>query len=219
MVDSKDTSGIYADGSGYNACLDDAQVQAEVDAVAAASKLPHDLAHIYVLYLPKHVESCIPAGPTNGPAGSNFCTINYQPSATYCAYHGEDPSNAVYANMPYPIYQSAVGFTCGSDATGAGFGTVESPNGKPDADVEISPSSHEISEAITDSDTQTGWYDATGNEIGDECAYVYGRARGGPGRMYNQVINGQHFLTQKEFSNNDFFITGGGCVQNANDEA
>ena len=37
--------------------------------------------------------------------------------------------------------------------------------------------------------------------------------------MYNQVINGRHYLTQEEFSNNDFFITGGGCVQNANDEA
>ena len=30
---------------------------------------------------------------------------------------------------------------------------------------------------------------------------------------------GQRFLTQEEFSNNDFVITGGGCVQCAKDEA
>jgi len=118
----------------------------------------------------------------------------------------KDPTDFVDANMPYPIHQSAVGFTCGSDATGARFGTVESPNENPDADDEIRPTSHEISEAITDPDTQTGWYDATGNEIGDECAYVYGRARGGPGRCTTR-ISGRHFLPQEKFSNNDFIIT------------
>ena len=29
-------------------------------------------------------------------------------------------------------------------------------------------------EAITDPDTETGWYDSSGFENGDECAYVYG---------------------------------------------
>jgi hypothetical protein len=46
-----------------------------------------------------------------------------------------------------------------------------------------------------------------------------GPVQGGPGRLYNQVIFGQRFLTQEEFSNRDFFITGGGCVQAAQDEA
>jgi hypothetical protein len=214
QVASTDTTGIYADGSGYSACLDDAQVQAEVDRVSAARGLPHNLSHIYVIYLPKHVESCFDPGSTTTSA--NACTINYQPSAAYCAYHSEDPNHAVYANMPYPIYTSKVGFTCGSDGV---FGTVESPNGNPDADVEISPSSHEISEAVTDPDTQTGWFDSSGFEIGDECAYVYGSTQGTPGRLYNQVINGFHFLTQEEFSNRDFAITGGGCVQSASAEA
>ena len=138
-VASTDTAGIYADGSGYNSCLDDAQLQAEIDSVTAARGLPHNLSHIYVLYLPKHVESCFFAGSTTTSA--NACTINYQPSAAYCAYHSEDPSNAVYANMPYPIYSSKTGFTCGTDIN---FGVVESPNGNPDADVEISPTSHEV---------------------------------------------------------------------------
>ena len=214
QVAGTDTTGIYADNSGYNACLDDAQVQAETDRVTAARGLPHTLAHIYVMYLPKHVESCFNAGSTTTAA--NACTINYQPSAAYCAYHSQDPSGAVYANMPYPIYTSKTGFTCGTDVN---FGVIESPNGNPDADVEISPTSHEISEAITDPDTMTGWYDSSGFEIGDECAYIFGQTQGTSGRLYNQVINGFRFLTQEEFSNRDFAITGGGCVQSAAAEA
>lgn len=213
-VASTDRTGIYADGSGYSACLDDAQIQAEINRVTAAGGLAHNLSNIYVLFLPKHVESCFNAGSTT--TSSNACTINFQPSAAYCAYHSEAASSAVYANMPYPIYQSRTGFSCGSEGT---FGVVESPNGNPDADVEISPTSHEINEAITDPDTSTGWYDSSGFENGDECAYIYGATQGTAGKLYNQVINGFHFLTQEEFSNNDFAITGRGCVQAAADEA
>jgi hypothetical protein len=213
-VAGTDRTGIYADGSGYSACLDDAQLQTEINRVTAASGLPRNLAHIYVLYLPKHVESCFNPGSTTTSA--NACTINYQPSAAYCAYHSETASSAVYASMPYPVYNSGTGFSCGSESS---FGVVESPNGNPDADVAISPTSHEISEAITDPDTSTGWYDSSGYEIGDECAYIYGATQGTAGQLYNQVINGLHFLTQEEFSNNDFAVTGGGCVQAAVDEA
>ena len=61
-LESADTSKIYADGSGYNACLDDSQLQAEVNSVTAQHGLAHNLNHIYVLYLPKQVESCFTAG-------------------------------------------------------------------------------------------------------------------------------------------------------------
>jgi hypothetical protein len=213
-VARSDRTGIYSDASGYSACLDDAQLQAEINSVTAARSLPHNLSHVYVLFLPKHVESCFNPGSTTTSA--NSCTINHQPSAAYCAYHSEATSSAVYANMPFPVYQSGTGFTCGSEST---LGATESPNNNPDADTEVSPTSHEINEAITDPDTSTGWYDSSGFENGDECAYVFGATQGTAGKLYNQVINGLHFLTQEEFSNNDFAITGGGCVQAAADEA
>lgn len=203
-----DQANIYADKSGYDACLDDDQLQAEINHVTAVRGLPHNLSHIYVLFLAKHVESCFFAGSTTTAA--NACTINHEPSAAYCAYHSQATSNAVYANMPYPIYNSPVGFTCGTEKN---FGTIESPNGNPDADVEISPTSHEINEAITDPDTVTGWYDSSGFENGDECAYIFGQTHGQPGRLYNQVIGGFRFLTQEEFSNRDFLKTGNGCLQ------
>lgn len=207
-----DTAGIYADGSGYSACIDDAQVIAETNSVVSNAKLPQNLSHIYVLYVPKHVETCFNAGATS--TAKNSCTINYEPSAAYCAYHSEAGS-MVYANMSFPIYGSATGYTCGSDALPP-HTTIQSPNGNPDADTEISPTSHEVIEAETDPDTQTGWYDSVGYEIGDECAYTYGTMSGVAGQMYNQTINRDHYLTQEEFSNQSFFMSGGGCIQGEN---
>jgi hypothetical protein len=144
-------------------------VQAETERVIAANSLPVDFGHEYVLFLPKHVESCF--FNTDTTTANNVCTINHYPSAGYCAYHfiTQDTTQAVYANMPFPIYQGSVLFTCGSNSN-RNFGTIETPNGNPDADTEISPTSHEIMESITDPDTSGGWYDANGLENGDECA-------------------------------------------------
>lgn len=216
-VGKKDKSGIYVDGSGYTACLDDAQVITEIQNVITANNLPqNDYSHEYVMLTPKHVASCFYGLSTANK--HNVCTITHYPSAVYCAYHtmfgpNYPVSGTVYANLPFPIYQSPVGFTCGSDARG--HGTVESPNGQKDADVEVSPLSHEIMESITDPNTFNGWFDQAGFENGDECAYVWGPFSGTPGALYNQTINGHHYLTQEEFSNTDFAHTSGagGCVQ------
>jgi hypothetical protein len=206
-VATNDTTKIYSDGSGYNACLDDDQIIAETERVVTAQGLPRDFGHIYVMFLPQHVESCFFGGDTT--TAKNACTINHHKSAAYCAYHSQSPSGAVYANMPFPIYHSDAGFTCSSDAI---YPTVQTPNGNADADTEVSPTSHEIMEAITDPDVSTGWYDSSGFENGDECAYVFGATQGTTGALYNQVINGHQYLTQEEFSNKDFAATGGGCL-------
>jgi hypothetical protein len=211
QLNGHDKTGIYGDGSGYDACLSDDQIIGETDRVITDRGLPRDLSHIYVMYLPKHVESCFFPGGTS--TANNFCTINHEPSAAYCAYHSQAPSGAVYANMPFPVYASSVGFTCGSDAVYRA--TIETPNGDPDADTEVSPSSHEVMEAITDPDTVTGWFDSSGFENGDECAYVFGATHGPGGQLYNQTINNRHYLTQEEFSNADFARSGGGCLQHA----
>ena len=215
-VGKLDKSGIYADGSGYTACLDDAQITAEIQNIINALGLPqNDYSHEYVMFTPKHVASCFYGLSTANK--HNACTIDHYASATYCAYHSMMGSNwptfgTVYANMPFPVYQSPVGFTCGSDAHG--HGTIESPNNQKDADTEISPTSHEIMESITDPNVYNGWFDQAGYENGDECAYVYGAMSGTAGARYNQTINGHNYLTQEEFSNLDFANTSGagGCV-------
>jgi hypothetical protein len=211
FLNHKDRSGIYADGSGYDACISDPQVQAETASVVKAHGLPVNFSHIYVLFVPKHVETCFMNGSTGSiKKGFQGCTINHENTAAYCAYHFITASKMIYANLSYPIYASPVGFTCGSDAR---FPVVQTPNGNADADVQVSPTSHEIMEAITDPDVQSGWYDDFGFENGDECAYLFGTTHGAAGAAYNQVINGHHYLTQEEFSNRDFLNTGLGCLQ------
>ncbi len=214
-LNSRDTKAIYADGSGYNACIDDAQVQAETNSVVAANKLPINLSHIYVMYLPKHVEACFNPGPTTNV--KNACTLNYQPSVAFCAYHGQAANGLEYANLPFPIYLSGTGFTCGSNGRRAFPGVIETPNNNPDGDTVINPTSHEVNELITNPDnnglTASGWFDVAGFENGDECNFVYGTPQGDPGHFFNQVINGHHYLTQEEFSNSSFFASGGGCLQ------
>ncbi|HLK74957.1 MAG TPA: hypothetical protein VKU77_15065 [Streptosporangiaceae bacterium] len=209
-VAANDTSNIYADSSGYDACVDDDQVQAEVNRVIGVQGRPADLAHIYVMYLPKHVETCFFPGSTL--TNANACTINNQPSAAFCAYHSQATvGGAIYANMPFPIYNSATHFTCANNGRN-GFPVLESPNGNPDADTIISTTSHEVIESITDPEG-TAWFDAIGFEIGDECNFVFGPTNGVAGQLYNQIMNGHHYITQEEFSNKDFAVTGLGCKQ------
>jgi len=209
-VAAADTANIYADNTGYNACVDDDQVQAEVNRVIAAQGLPADLAHIYIVYLPKHVETCFFPGSTL--TNANACTINHEPSAAFCAYHSQATvGGAIYANMAFPIYNSATHFTCANNGRN-GFPVLESPNGNPDADTIISTTSHEVIESITDPEG-SAWFDAIGFEIGDECNFVFGPTNGVAGQLFNQVMGGHHYITQEEFSNKDFAVTGLGCKQ------
>ena len=210
-----DTSNIYGDLTGYDACLDDDQLIAETENVVNAKGLPRDFDHMYILFLPKGVESCFFPG-SNANGSGNVCTINHEDTAGYCAYHNFVPNDGlIYGNLPFPIFQSPVGFTCGSEAK---YPVNQRPNGNTNADVEVSPTSHEIMEAITDPEAFTvpggGWYDILTYENGDECAYQFGHTQGAFGQRYNQTINGNHYLTQLEFSNANFAATGGagGCL-------
>jgi hypothetical protein len=202
-----DSGSIYADNSGYTACVDDAQLTAETGNVLAANGLTSDLGHMYLVFLPQGVESCFgPDGSTN-----QACTINYTASSAYCAYHSAfgPGGSSIYAAMPFPVYYSGTNQSCSSEGTQLG---QQSPNGDVGADVELSPLSHEVAEAITDPHGDT-WYDSAGYENGDDCSYIYGTAQGTPGAMWNQTINGAHYLTQEEFSNADFVPGQAGCVQ------
>lgn len=196
-----DSGAIYSDNSGYSACLDDNQIATETSSVLTAHGLARDLGHLYVMFTPKGVESCFyPTGNAH-----QACTLNYTPSAAYCAYHSAFPSGLVaYAEMPFPIYQSGTHFTCNPK--------LQTPNSDLDADSEISPLSHEMSEAITDP-LGNAWYDKVGNENGDDCAYIYGHLAGTAGARYNQTINGAHYLSQEEFSNDDYVSGVSGCIQ------
>lgn len=163
-------------------CLTDGQLQTEIRNVVTANGLPTGLGYEYFVFTPKNVGSCF---------GSS-CAYSY-----FCAYHSNFLSGGnqiLYANMPYAAWEPAA---CGSG---------ESPNGN-DADSTINVTSHEHNETITDP-LGTAWYDSSGNEDGDKCAWNFGSALGGAsGAEYNQVINGDHYYLQQEWSNHS-----SGCV-------
>jgi hypothetical protein len=167
-------------------CLTDAQLQTEIAKFVKAKGLPTGLNHEYFLFTPKKVGSCTDATSTE-------CSFTY-----YCAYHSNFVNSAgqeiLYANMPYAAIDSS---NCGSG---------ESPNHN-DADSTLNVTSHEHNETITDP-YGTAWYDSSGNENGDKCAWNFGTPLGGSaGAEYNQVINGGHYYLQQEWSNHS-----SGCV-------
>jgi hypothetical protein len=182
--------------SGYDTCVTDAQVRAELRAVLAARHLPRGLAHFYPVFLPPGVET--QAGP------------GFNSGSSYCAYHGNAGAGGkqiLYGNEPYPTVNCYSG---------------QSPNGNPAADAAINPLSHELSETTTDPQVNSGrkaWRDHSGYEIGDLCSWAFGPPLGSSdpsarqSTEYNQVINGGRYYLQVEFSNYAFrrLGVGRGC--------
>jgi hypothetical protein len=138
------------------------------------------LGYEYFVFLGNGVSTCM----------GNSCFVS-----NFCAYHSSltDSSNGatvLYANMPYT----------GHNLTACGSG--QSPNGDSAADSTVNVTSHEANETITDP-LGNAWFDRTGYEIGDKCAWNFGSTSG----SYNQTINNAHYYLQQEWSNKN-----SGCV-------
>jgi hypothetical protein len=173
--------------AGGGKCITDAQLQTEVNNFVTAHGLPRGMSTMYFVYTPSGVASCFDSSGTQ-------CSTN-----VYCAYHsnlGSGSSGILYANMPYAGVSG-----CESD---------EYPNGSVPADSALNVTSHENIEAITDP-LGTAWFDSSGNEIGDKCAWNFGSPLGGgAGTEYNESIASGHYWLQQEWSN-----AASGCRQHA----
>ncbi len=166
------------------ACVNDSQIQAEIQKDISKAGWTAGPSHEFFLFTAKNIGSCT-------SVASYECAFT-----TYCAYHswiGSGSNVVLYANMPYA---DTVSQTCDSG---------QHPNGD-DADATINVTSHEHNETITD-EQGNAWYDSSGNENGDKCAWNFGSAQGASGAQYNQTINGAHYYLQQEWSN-----ASGGCV-------
>ena len=185
-----DTASFPASGcplyDGLPVCLTDTQIQNEVNSVIASQNWTKNGTNMFFLFTPQNVGSCF-------DSSGGTCAFTQ-----YCAYHGSTNSGAaIYANMPY---------------TGGMGGCDEGqyPNGSSNqADPTINVTSHEHNEAITDPQLNA-WYDNTGAENGDKCAWNFGALQGSNGSEYNQTINGHHYFLQQEWSNSNPNLT---CVQ------
>jgi hypothetical protein len=180
-------------------CLTDAQIQAELEHVAAVNHLRNGLTHELFLFTPPHVEGCF----TNN-AAQNYggCTAGIVPSslAAYCAYHQQTLASPMwfYADDPFET-----GVTLGGQLA---CESGHHPNGISDGAID-GGLSHELNESITDPIPNDAWTNGTGSnhgeEIGDQCQGQMGTPLGTHnGQPYNQVINGHFYWYQEEWSNN-----------------
>jgi hypothetical protein len=125
---------------------------------------------------------------------SGFCT-------RYCGWH----SHAAIAGEDIKIAFVGNPDRCPS----ACEEQLISPNGDSGADAMASVTTHEIMEATNDPDLNA-WYDTSGNESGDKCAWKWGPVTGILGNgAYNMTVAGHNWLIQMGWENAE----GGGCTQ------
>lgn len=196
-----DTDSYPANGcSAAPVCLTDDQLRAELQKYVEAHGLPTDLSHEYFILTPAGVESCYEAAGHSCSAGTKH--------AAYCAYHSYIPVGKgviVYANDPYV---ANLPLECD-------YGE-EHPNENPSDATIAGGLAHEHSESVTDPELNA-WHDNKEEEVADKCrtfkpATEYGEPLGKApdGADYNQVINGDLYLYQQVWSNEE-----GACEQRA----
>lgn len=185
-------------------CFTQSQEASEVQSFVSTHHLTTGRGVEYLLFTAQDVGSCF-------DSTSSTCAYT-----AYCAYHSSLNSSSasgeiVWANEPWE-YQ-----VTGCDLQYMGYGAGYPSQSQ--ADPEFSTLSHEISETMTDLNGNA-WFDASGNEIGDKCAYNYngsavaswtGLNNNGFG-YYNQVAGGTDYLMQYEFSDENSNGSTTGCV-------
>jgi hypothetical protein len=194
--------------TGMTACVTDRSLQAEIGKLIQAGKLPGPTAPgagttpIYFMITPVDVNVC---------TGGGQCASN-----SFCAYHSDFAYNggsALYASVPFSVFANNPK-GCQTDQ----YSIYETPVGSTgDQAYNVADDlSHELSETITDP-LINAWYSNGGLEVGDLCeAYgstvntrkglsplAYAPAFGTPskGVLYDQVINGDLYYNQTEYSN------------------
>ncbi len=195
----------------YPKCLTDTQLQAEITRLITADSLPTGIgpgAPYYQMLTPPNTDVCADAAD---------CADN-----AFCAYHSSftvPASQVLYAADPM-FYNGATAAQNPKACQSDGHAAVQSPGGDPLADVAIKYVSHEFNETVTDPVNGGGWWNSnTGLENGDNCNFfsatvdltnggnpkAFAPTLGGSasGTLYDQVINGNHYYTQTEWSNGD----------------
>jgi hypothetical protein len=102
-----------------------------------------------------------------GKSQSGFAGVG----GNWCAYHSEVNSGGKPVFFAYMPYQTDAGQSCGENFINAKNDSYG--NGYFDGFSVVG--GHEYAEAVTDPYTASGnyaWYDSSGNEIGDKCAWA-----------------------------------------------
>jgi hypothetical protein len=178
---SSSLGGAWVDTSAYpGPTLSDAQIQHEATKAIKANGWTASIHNNFFVFTARNEVIC---------TGSSSCSFT-----NWCAYHGAFGST-IYDAMPY----------VGTNLTACWAGG-KSPNGDVDADATINVTSHEQMEAATDPHLNA-WYDSSGYEIGDKCAWTFGHINTDGS---NVSWNGHKYIVQREWDNhtNSCVLTG-----------
>jgi hypothetical protein len=179
--------------------LTDAEVQALVANNLKSSALPLNADAIYLVLTASNVNQ-VPRASIHTQNG--FC-------AAYCGWH----SRFTYTNakVSTDIKYAWVGNPAKCPTNCAPVQNEQaSPNGDVGVDAAVNTIAREISEAVTDPDSNA-WYDSSGNEIADKCAWTFGSVTTVNNKpvsySYNIVLNGTKYMIQQLWKN-----SGGVCA-------
>lgn len=201
---------------GMAACVTDSEIQAEISKLIATNTIPQPstpngmgMTQIYFVITPVNVNVC---------TGGNVCSSN-----DFCAYHSyfsNGGQDVLYASVPFSVFANGNTKGCQTDQ----YKNYETPAGPFAGDEAYNVAddlSHEFSETATDP-LINAWYSKQGLEVGDLCeayastantnkglsplAYAPAYGDSTAGTLYDQVINGDEYYNQTEYSN-----AAGGC--------
>ena len=190
---------------GMTACVTDTSLQAEISSLIAGGTLPAPASTgptpIFFMITPVDVNVCI---------GGGECVSN-----KFCAYHNyfaHRNGAVLYASVPFSVFASGPK-GCQTDGN-TSYETPVGPTGDQAYNV-ADDLSHELSETITDP-LLNAWYAVNRYEVADLCEqyapvadphkavspFAYGPAFGDPstGTLYDQIINGDEYYNQTEYS-------------------
>jgi hypothetical protein len=176
-------AGSTTDNYSQGTRLSDSRVQAVVSNAISSGRLPKDTNGLYFVLTSSDVRE-----------SSGFCT-------QYCGWHTHATLSGSDIKYSFVGNPDRCPSACEDQTT--------SPNGDSGADGMASVMAHEAEETVSDPDLNA-WYDSSGAENGDKCAWKFGPVTTmSNGAKYNQTLAGYHWLIQMDWEN----ARGGGCDQ------
>jgi hypothetical protein len=162
--------------------LTDTEVKTVANSAITSGRLPYNASGVYFVITSSDVSET-----------SGFCS-------QYCGWHTAATPSAGHIRYSFVGNAARCITSCAAQST--------SPNGNPGVDGLISVMAHELEEATTDPDLNA-WYDSSGAENGDKCAWTFGhfQYQVGNGSWANVHMGSRDYLIQRNvrFNSNGQF--------------
>jgi Phosphate-induced protein 1 conserved region len=164
--------GSTTDNYSKGTALTDANIATIVTSAITTGALPSDANGIYFVLTSADVN-----------ATSGFCT-------QYCGWHTHATIGGTDIKYSFVGNPDRCPSNCAAQTVG--------PNGNAGADGMASILAHEAEETVTDPDLNA-WYDKTGYENADKCAWKFGTTYTVNGAMANMKLGTRNFLIQQNW--------------------